>query len=230
MPLTLLQDLRSLLFPHYCFGCGTDALPYDTSLCARCKLSLPETGFFQQNDNPVAASFLGRIAVEQAGAGFYFTKESLLQELLQQLKYKQQPAIGRLLGRYIGYMLAESALYEDIDLMLPLPLNARKLHLRGYNQAAEICTGISEVWPKPVLTHVLERTMHTETQTNKNRLNRWQNMQGSFRVWDSAAIKGKHVLLVDDVITTGATLEACGQSILALGDTRLSIATVAWTI
>ncbi|MBX9892116.1 MAG: ComF family protein [Chitinophagaceae bacterium] len=230
MPLTLLQDLRSLLFPHYCFGCGTDALPYDTSLCARCQLSLPETGFFQQTDNPVAASFIGRIPIVQAGAGYFYTKESLLQELLQQLKYKQQPVIGKVLGRYIGYMLAESPLYASIDVLLPLPLNAKKLHIRGYNQAAEICTGISEVWQKPVLTHVLERTMHTETQTNKNRLSRWQNMQGSFRVWDTAAIQGKHVLLVDDVITTGATLEACGEIILAVPDTQLSIAAVAWTI
>jgi len=230
MPLTLLRDLRSLLFPHYCFGCGTDALSYDTSLCVRCQLSLPETGFFQQIDNPVASSFIGRIPIQQAGAGYYFTKDSLLQELLQQLKYKQQPAIGRLLGRSIGYMLAESTIYQDIDLLLPLPLNAKKMHLRGYNQAAEICKGIQEVWPKPVLTHVLERTLHTETQTNKNRLNRWQNMQGSFRVWDKAAIQGKHVLLVDDVMTTGATLEACGQAILSINDTQLSIATVAWTI
>lgn len=230
MPLSLLQDLRTLLFPHYCFGCGTDALPYNTTLCARCKLSLPETGFFAQSDNPVAASFIGRIPIQQAGAGYYFTKDSLLQELLQQLKYKRQPAIGRLLGRYIGHFLANAPLYADIDVLLPLPLNAKKLHLRGYNQADEICNGIREVWPKPVLTHVLERTMHTETQTNKNRLNRWQNMQGSFRVWDNAAIQGKHVLLVDDVMTTGATLEACGQAILAITGTKLSIATVAWTI
>jgi len=224
------NDLLHLFYPHNCEGCGSDIL-YDTQfLCARCMHRLPETGFFAKPFNPVEKLFYGRADIQHAGASYYFTKDSLLQHLLIQLKYKSNREAGYFLGRMMGHSLMRSDRFAGIDLVVPLPLNHQKEQMRGYNQAALICEGITGVWNKPVSKDSVTRLRFTETQTRQNRVNRWQNMEGVFAVTRPGELENKHILLVDDVITTGATLEACGSSILGVDGAMLSIAAAAYTI
>lgn len=227
---TYLNDFAHLFFPHNCLGCGTDVLENNSLLCTQCFLQLPETGFVQITDNPIEKIFYGRIKIHAAASAYYFTKDSLLQHLVKQLKYHANKDVGYYLGKLLGYELLKSLRFNIVDTIVPMPLNTKKEKMRGYNQAAIIADGIASVWNKPVVKDSLERKIFTETQTHKDRISRWQTMQGVFSVTDAEAIKGRNILLVDDVITTGATLEACGEAILAAESTTLSIATVAYTI
>jgi len=225
-----MKDFSHLLFPHNCQGCGSDVLSEEQLLCISCLQQLPQTGFINKAGNPVDKIFYGRLPLHTAAAAYYFTKNSLLQQLIVQLKYRNNKDIGRYLGNLVGLQLQEADLFMDVDVMIPLPLNTRKEVKRGYNQAAVICEGITQVFQKPVLSHAVQRTAFTETQTHQDRIHRWQNMQGVFAVTDPALLENKHILLVDDVVTTGATLEACGAEILKISGTKLSILTVAYTI
>lgn len=225
-----LANFLHLFYPHNCEGCGTDIIGDAYFLCARCLHRLPETRFFQSPANPVEKLFYGRLRVTHAAATYYFTKDSLLQHLLIQLKYKGNKEAGYFLGRMMAYALMKTQRFRDVDVLVPLPLNRKKEHIRGYNQAALICEGIAEIWHKPVLKDVVERIKFTETQTHQNRVSRWQNMDGVFAITDENALKNRHILLIDDVITTGATLEACGSTILKAEGASLSIAAAAYTI
>ena len=223
------ESLLHLVFPHVCEGCGTDNVQADHLLCLRCLSSLPSTNFHLHSNNPIEKIFWGRIPVTSATAQYYFTKESIVQHLMHQLKYKGNKEVGFYLGRLMGLAMAESNRFSFIDALLPLPLHPSKEHKRGYNQATVLCEGISDVLGKPVLKNVVVRPEHTETQTRKSRLERWQNMEGKFELADASAIESKHVLLIDDVITTGATLEACGREILKAEYVQLSIATLCFS-
>lgn len=219
-----------MFLPAFCEGCGADTLHADQLLCLQCLARLPETGFFAAERNPVEKTFYGRIPVVAAGAAYYFTKDSLVQHLITQLKYRNKKEIGTMLGQLTGLQMLTTDRFLNVDCVVPLPLNKRKLYLRGYNQAEAVATGIASMIEKPVLPDAVERKLFTETQTHKDRVHRWQNMQEVFAVADPQKIANRHILLVDDVITTGATLEACGNTILQVPGTTLSIATVAWTI
>jgi ComF family protein len=224
-----LHQFSHLFYPHVCEGCGTDIIYHHQFLCSRCLHRLPETKFFATPANPVEKLFYGRAEVAVAGAAFYFTKHSLLQHLMMQLKYRGNREAGYFLGRLMGRALLASGRFSEVDLLVPLPLNPRREFTRGYNQATLICEGISETWRKPVLKNALERVRFTDTQTRKDRVSRWQNMENVFRPTDRSLLEHRHILLVDDVITTGATLEACGAAILQIPGTRLSIAAAAYT-
>jgi ComF family protein len=225
-----LNDLSHLFFPHNCEGCGSDIIHNDHFLCSRCIHRLPETGFLAVAGNPVEKTFYGRVQVSQAGAAFYFTKRSLLQHVMMQLKYRDNREAGFFLGRMLGNALRQSGRFEEVDIMVPLPLNPKKEFIRGYNQAVLICEGIREVWNRPIAANAVIRERFTETQTRQNRVSRWQNMDGVFEVVETTLLQNKHVLLVDDVITTGATLDACGSAILEIPGTRLSVASAAYTV
>ena len=162
-----------------------------------------------------------------AHSEFYFSKESLIQHLIHQLKYKGNIKIGVYLGEMAGKTLLNSNRFNTVDALIPLPLFADKERQRGYNQAAVICNGISMVMNIPVIKDNIIRQRFTETQTLKHRTERWENVSGSFAVKNAVALKGKHLLLVDDVVTTGATLEACGNILLQIEGVRLSIVTLA---
>ncbi len=224
------QIFSQLIYPHYCQGCGSDVLSKDNLLCTLCQPLLPVTFFTANENNIVEKKFYGRLAVEAATAGFHFTKDGLMQHLVFQLKYKNNQQAGFYLGKLMGYQLLETNRFSDVDVLIPLPLNKKKEKQRGYNQATIICNGIASVWPKPVLTNGVERVIFTKTQTHENRLSRWQNMQGVFSVTNPQLFNNKHVALVDDVITTGATLEACGETILKNTNAKLSIICVANTL
>jgi ComF family protein len=226
----LLNDFAHLFFPHICSGCGTDIINKETPLCLQCIHDLPVTNFHSYAGNPVEKIFWGRLPLVAASACHYFTKDSLLQHLLHQLKYRGNKEIGIFLGNMMGQALKQSPRFSDVEALVPLPLFASREKKRGYNQATIICEGIAEAMQVPVLNQAIMRLSATETQTQKNRIERWQNMEGRFFIKNAAAIANKHILLVDDVVTTGATLEACGQKLLTVKNSQLSIATLAFVV
>lgn len=173
--------------------------------------------------------FWGRLPLFAATSQYYFTKESMMQRLMHQLKYRGNKNVGLYLGRLMGAALAGSNRFSDVDALVPLPLHISKEHKRGYNQAAVICEGMATAMGTKVLNSVVMRTEDTESQTRKGRVQRWQNMEGKFRLLDAATIENKHLLLVDDVVTTGATLEACGRELLKATNLKLSVATLCFS-
>ena len=212
-----------MLFPHVCTGCGTDILSQENVLCMRCVDAMPETNFEIHPDNPVEKIFWGRLPLAGATAQFYFTKESLMQHLMHQFKYKGNRDLGFQLGKMMGEQILKSGRFE-VDALIPLPLFPAKEKRRGYNQAAVLCEGMAESMHIPVLDRAIIRPQHTETQTKKGRIERWKNMEGKFVLSDPGVVCNKKLLLVDDVVTTGATLEACGNELLKAGNVRLSVA------
>lgn len=214
-----------LLFPHVCTGCGSDILSENNDLCLRCIHSMPETNFELYPNNPVEKLFWGRLPLAGATAQFYFTKESLMQDLMHRFKYKSNKDLGFQLGKIMGEQIRRSGRFEA-DALIPLPLFPAKEKRRGYNQATILCEGMAEAMNIPVLDKIITRPQHTETQTKKGRIERWKNMEGKFVLTDAAAVKNKHLLLVDDVITTGATLEACGNELLKAENVKLSVVTL----
>ena len=216
-------SLLHLIFPHLCSGCGSDKIDDAQILCMRCIASLPETGFENYMDNPAEKLFWGRLNVRSATASFYFTKESMMQHLMHQFKYKSNKEIGLQLGKMMGQKILASGRFE-VDALIPLPLFAIKEKKRGYNQATVLCEGISDVLRIPVLDDVIVRPQHTETQTKKGRIERWKNIEGRFLLKEPSLLTDLHVLLVDDVITTGATIESCGSVVLEAPGVKLSVA------
>ena len=224
----LFKSTVHLLYPHICTGCGSDLLDEDNLLCLKCIHDLPHTNFANLANNPVEKYFWGRIPLQAAYSQFYFSKEFLIQHLIHQLKYKGDTKIGFYLGELMGKTLLKSDRFKNIDALIPVPRYTDKEHKRGYNQAAVICNGMSSVMNVPVYNKYVIRQHATETQTRKHRTERWENVKDSFKVAKAEELVGKHLLLVDDVVTTGATLEACGSVILQTADVKLSIATLAY--
>jgi ComF family protein len=225
-----INAFQQLFFPHICSGCGADYIHQNAFLCAACNHALPTTHFFDRLNNPVEQVFTGRIPIVAGGSSFYFYKSGLVQHLIAQLKYKNNLSAGRFLGRCMGRELSQSERFSHVDLLIPLPLHPKKEFQRGYNQARIICEGIMEVWPKKLCTQGVSRLVYTTSQTQGNRLNRWKNMEDAFWASEPNMLKNKNILLVDDVITTGASLEACGRAILQVPGTSISVATAAYTV
>lgn len=222
----LFADTVHLFYPHICTGCGSDLLPETNLLCLKCITNLPRTNFAQHANNPIEKIFWGRLPLVAAHSEFYFAKESLLQHLIHQLKYKGNQQIGMYLGGLMGTSLLNSNRFNKLDYLVPLPLYPDRERKRGYNQAMVICNGMSAVMNVPVLSASISRKKFTETQTKKHRTERWENVEGSFVINDPEKLEGKNLLLVDDVITTGATLEACGSMLTNMNGVRLSVATL----
>lgn len=220
------DSLLHLVFPHVCDGCGSDLLSKETRLCMRCMTAMPETDFEKHAGNPIEKMFWGRLSLVHAAATFYFTKESLMQRLMHQLKYRGNKELGLQLGRLMGIAIKESGRFADMEALVPLPLFPSKEKKRGYNQATVLCNGMAEILSLPVLNNIVTRPQHTDTQTKKGRIERWKNIEGKFELINPTVIQNKHLLLIDDVVTTGATLESCGNELLKADRVRLSIATL----
>jgi ComF family protein len=223
------DSIAHLIFPHLCEGCGSPNLPEKQYLCAFCYSELPETIFFPSENNPVEKLFIGRLMIEVAGAQFYYTQNSLLRKLMHEFKYKDHILLGRYLGNLMAQSIRNSNRFNDIDLIIPVPLYNKKQHKRGYNQAEVIAESISLILQKPVLKNVVCKQFDSESQTKKNRIERWNNAEGSYTIIEPQLLDNKHILLIDDVITTGATIEAFGRAIRKNINCKLSIATLCYT-
>ena len=217
-----------LFYPYNCIGCGSDVIDDGNFLCLQCIQDLPHTNFNLHANNPLEKIFWGRIPVTSAMSEFYFSKGSIIQNMVHELKYRGNKNAGRYFGNLIGKSLLNCNRFE-VDMIIPLPLFEKKEKMRGYNQAEILCNGISEIINKPVIKGNVIRKIFTDTQTKKHRTERWKNVENIFHVTNSEQLEGKHILLVDDVVTTGATLESCGLEILKIKNTRVSIATLAVT-
>ncbi|MEO6039004.1 MAG: ComF family protein [Saprospiraceae bacterium] len=216
-----------LAYPQLCVACGADAPTGAACFCLRCRAKLLPTDMHLLRENEFTERFWGRLWLESGAAMYYFQRKSPIQRALHHLKYQNQPQVGVQIGREFGRKLLQSPVFQTLEGVVPVPLHVRKERTRGYNQSAMLARGIGEVMGLPVLTGALVRPLFTASQTRKKRMERFENVGDVFAIQHPERLRGKHLLLVDDVLTTGATLETCGQLLLALPDTRLSMATIA---
>jgi ComF family protein len=224
----MLDDFISLLFPHLCYACGKALLKQEDCICLHCLYSLPQTNFHIEKDNPVEKLFWGKTTIRAATALFEFSKSGKVQHLIHSLKYKGKSEIGYVLGKHYGSMLIKAPSFAEVDIILPVPLHKKSLKKRGYNQSEFFARGIAEAMKKEMINDVLIRKEAQGSQTKKSRFTRWKNVEHVFAITPhSEKIKNKHLLLVDDVVTTGATLDACSNQLLRIPHTQVSVATLA---
>ena len=219
-----------LLYPQICFGCGTDQIEKAMPLCTQCVQDLTFTDFFSINENPIEKIFWGRTDIQNAGALLFFTKDSLVQTLITQLKYHHNKKVGILFGKLMGEAIAVEEKFKQVDIIIPIPISASKMNSRGYNQSEVIAMGIQQVWNRSIMQDVLIKKNWSNSQTKKDRKARLQQVPDLFFLQNPAFIKGKHILLVDDVLTTGATLEAAIETLMAGSPASVSIAVAAYTL
>ncbi|MFO7369570.1 MAG: ComF family protein [Bacteroidales bacterium] len=220
--------LLHLIYPRTCAACGNILLNNEKVLCLSCYAELPRTRFHNNPENEVARLFWGRVLLRNATSFIFFNKDSNYRKILHELKYKDQRQVGHEMGRLFGLELRDTP-FSQADMIIPVPLHPAKQRKRGYNQSELIAEGVSQVLSIPVRNNLISRKMKTATQTRKNRFDRWLNVKDTFQVQDIAALNDNHILLVDDVITTGATIEACAGSILANCQVSLSVISLAYT-
>ena len=224
----IFADFFELFFPRTCVACGNRLISQENFVCIDCWLDLPVTLFHDEDENKVIQLFWGRANITHATAYFSYKKGSRYQRLIYAIKYRGMKKLGFEIGKKFGFELKEANSFGSVDLIVPVPLHPRKQKIRGYNQSEWIANGIANAMELPVITNNLIRKVHTPTQTNKNRFERWQNVEEIFDVKNPEFFTGKHVLLIDDVVTTGSTLEACAFHLLKINNTKVSIATLAF--
>jgi ComF family protein len=226
---TLLQDFVGLFFPRVCLACDS-LLPYgEPFLCLDCQAHLPQADFHLEKNNPFSEKLRDRVNIDSCAALFLFTKKSKTQHLIHRIKYEDKKEAAFELGRILGQKLMESPHFQALDYIIPVPMHPRKEILRGYNQAKVFAEGLSDTMQIPLETSILIKTKMTDSQTRKTRRERMKNIEDVFAVKTPSVLVGKNILIVDDVMTTGATLEACAQAILEkTSDVKLSFATIAF--
>ena len=223
----LLKNFISIFYPRSCVACGNALMQNESHFCLSCLMHLPETNYHLMENSPLDYVFAGRVPVEKVSSMLFYRKGNKVQHILHALKYKGNKEVGRFLGEMYGRQLIRSSYYQSVDLIIPIPLHAKKLRMRGYNQSEWIAMGLSNSMNIPYLTEVLLRSEFTETQTKKSRFNRWENVKSVFVIEDAENLVGKHVLVCDDVLTTGATMEAAITQLLKIEGVRVSVATLA---
>ncbi len=222
--ISIWQRLLDLIAPRLCVVCGRRLAPSERVICAVCNLHLPRTGYqLSAYDNPMARLFWGIIPVERVAALFYYEASSRTSNILYDLKYHDHPEIGREMGRLMAREFMAADFFDGIDLIVPVPLAKKRQRQRGYNQSMELARGISEVTGLPIYNQIVRRTRFVKSQTQMGRQERMENVADVFEAKDLNAIRGRHILLVDDVVTTGATMTACAREILKTEGVRVSL-------
>ena len=227
--LNLLRPLFDLFFPAGCLACGEMLQPGEKMICTRCRHELPVTGLHYTTQKPIHELLYGRVEIELATALFYFDKKSKVQQLIHNLKYRDHERISGFLGKWLGFELATIKAYQDIDCVIPVPLHKSRLRERGYNQVTGFGEAIAKKLGVPFVTETLFRNKKTKAQVFKSRISRSKEVLDSFDVKNLRSLRGRHILLVDDLITTGGTMEGCALALLKIPDIKISIATMAMT-
>jgi ComF family protein len=222
----LFADFAALFFPEYCLGCSTGLVSGEHILCTKCLMDLPRTDYLSDDDNPIHQKFIGRLPLKYAIAFLKFRKTGIVQHLLHQLKYNNHPEVAARLGELFGLEMQRLG-KNDFDVIIPMPLHRTRQAKRGFNQSSKFAEGLSAVMKVPVDDKLILRMTNTMSQTRKTKVERWENVKQAFIVQQKELIENKRILLVDDIITTGASLEACGQQLVACGCKELSIACIA---
>jgi len=225
----ILKDVFSIFFPEACLCCNDFLASGESVICLTCRHDLPLTNFSFEKDNLIEKSFYGRIPLENATSLFYFFKKGNVQHLIHELKYKNQQQTGTFIGDWLGDQLIDSHRFETVDCIIPVPLHPKKFKKRGYNQVTTFGESLAKKLDIPYYENILIRVSSTKTQTKKLRFDRWKNVQELFHVQNNFALENKHILLIDDVITTGATLEACYEALKKTKNLKISIACMAYT-
>ena len=226
----VVADVFRLFYPKTCAACGNELLSTEKAICFSCLNDLPLTDFVQYEDNPVAKKFWGRAAVQHAASIFYFRKESRIQQIFHELKYLDNQMVGVELGKIAANELTKASWIHEIDFILPVPLSDKKLYQRGYNQSEKIAEGISDVLKIPCLPDALIRHKHTQSQASLTLKERIENVKDAFSLKCPEKLKGCHVLLLDDVMTTGSTIESCIQTLQQAESISISVLTMAYAI
>lgn len=223
----IFEDIINIIFPKVCCGCNNSLAKNEELICFECRSKIPKTKFETNDKNELVSRFYGKLEIEHGSSFLYFHKSGLTQKVLHTIKYESMPELGELFGRWYGHELLKHNIEEKVDFIIPVPLHPRKEKIRGYNQSYFIAKGISEVTKIPINNELLVRIHYLSSQTQQTKEQRWKSVSEAFNLVDRSKVVGKHVLLVDDVITTGATLEACGRQLLNNGAAGISIATLA---
>ena len=223
----LLTDLLNIIYPNLCVTCGEILMRGERCLCLSCLYNVPKTNYHLESDNPIEVRFWGKVPTFRATAFFFFNKGSAFQKLLHDLKYKNNKKLGFVLGKYAGADLLNCSDFSSVNTIVPVPLHPKKFRQRGYNQSEWIGKGLSEIMNIPQNTENLIRIKENVSQTQKSVYQRYENTEGIFALNDEKLFEGQHILLVDDVLTTGSTLEACVQALLKTKDIKISIFTLA---
>ncbi len=223
------DDFVGLFFPRLCLACNQPITFDETFICLDCQTTLPETDFHLSKKNAFTERFDGRLPIESAAALFFFTKKSKTQHLIHQIKYEDKREAAFELGRCLGQKLVQQPHFQGIDYIIPVPMHPKKRILRGFNQAELFANGLSEVMQTPVASSFLKKTKMTETQTKMSRLERMRNTEDVFHVTDPSVFSDKNILIVDDVMTSGATLESCTNALLEANPSiKINFATIAF--
>lgn len=223
---SIIDDFLAILFPRTCEICGNSLFKNEYLICTRCFGLLPYTNWHKDEKNPLHAVFWGKVNLNGVTAMLYFHPKNRVQKLLHKLKYKGVRELGVLMGKKYGLLLKNAQPYNSIDYIIPVPLHPDKFKSRGYNQSEEFAKGLSLSMNIPQLNNQLFRKIASSTQTKKTKIERWENVKDIFEIQDSSLLEEKHILLVDDVITTGSTLEACARVLLEVKGLELSVAAI----
>lgn len=219
--------LFHLFFPRCCVVCGATLIEGEEAICTRCNIDMPRTNYHKEKDNLVERLFWGKIPLERATSYFFYRKGSDYRKILHRFKYGGQKELGAVMGRYMAAELSASGFFKDVDVIVPVPLHPRKQKERGYNQSEWIARGVAEVTGIPVNTSSVVRRKHTDTQTRKSTYERWENVDGIFMLLHPELFIGKHILIIDDVLTTSATTTACADVFCKVAGVRISVLTLA---